>query len=90
MRVVVVGAGLGGLCVANGLHKAGVDVEVFEARDGIHDAGQGYRININATGHNALRACLADRAFPGIRAHAAPPGRSGGVPVFACAAVALP
>src|ERR1039457_2043744 len=63
MRVVVVGAGLGGLCVANGLHKAGVDVEVFEARDGIHDVGQGYRININATGHNALRACLADEHF---------------------------
>jgi 2-polyprenyl-6-methoxyphenol hydroxylase-like FAD-dependent oxidoreductase len=55
MRVVVVGAGLDGLCVAHGLHKAGVDVEVLEARDGIHDAGQGYRIDINATGHDALR-----------------------------------
>jgi 2-polyprenyl-6-methoxyphenol hydroxylase-like FAD-dependent oxidoreductase len=63
MRVVVVGAGLGGLCVAHGLHKAGVDVEVLEARDGIHDVGQGYRININAAGHNALRACLADGHF---------------------------
>src|ERR1017187_6141525 len=63
MRAVVVGAGLGGLCVAHGLHKAGVDVEVLEARDGIHDAGQGYRINISATGHNALRACLADEHF---------------------------
>lgn len=63
MRVVVAGAGLGGLCVANGLHKAGVDVEVLEARNGIHDVGQGYRININATGHNALRACLADEHF---------------------------
>jgi 2-polyprenyl-6-methoxyphenol hydroxylase-like FAD-dependent oxidoreductase len=40
-----------------------VDVEVFEARDGIRDVGQGYRININATGHNALRACLADEHF---------------------------
>src|ERR1019366_9451541 len=63
MRVVVVGAGLGGLCVAPGLHKAGVDVEVLEARDGIHDAGQGDRINISATGHNALRACLANEQF---------------------------
>ena len=63
MRAVVVGAGLGGLCVAHGLHKAGVDVEVLEARDGIHDFDQGYRININATGHNALRACLADEHF---------------------------
>jgi 2-polyprenyl-6-methoxyphenol hydroxylase-like FAD-dependent oxidoreductase len=63
MRVVVAGAGLGGLCVANGLRNAGVDVEVLEARDGIRDVGQGYRININATGHNALRACLADEHF---------------------------
>src|ERR1039457_6492414 len=63
MRAVVVGAGLGGLCVAHGLHKAGVDVEVLEARDGIHDFDQGYRINITATGHNALRTCLADEHF---------------------------
>jgi 2-polyprenyl-6-methoxyphenol hydroxylase-like FAD-dependent oxidoreductase len=63
MRVVVVGADLGGLCVTTGLHTAGVDVEVFEARDGIYDVGQGYRININATGHNALRACLSDERF---------------------------
>ena len=63
MRAVVVGAGLGGLCVAHGLHKAGVDVEVFEARTGIDDSAQGYRININATGHDALRRCLADEHF---------------------------
>jgi 2-polyprenyl-6-methoxyphenol hydroxylase-like FAD-dependent oxidoreductase len=63
MRAVVVGAGLGGLCMAHGLHKAGVDVEVLEAHDGIHDFDQGYRININAAGHNALRTCLADEHF---------------------------
>jgi 2-polyprenyl-6-methoxyphenol hydroxylase-like FAD-dependent oxidoreductase len=40
-----------------------VDVEVLEARDGIHDFAQGYRININATGHHALRTCLADEHF---------------------------
>jgi 2-polyprenyl-6-methoxyphenol hydroxylase-like FAD-dependent oxidoreductase len=63
MRVVVVGAGLGGLCLANGLHKAGVEVEVLEAQDAIQDFAQGYRININPTGHDALRACLTDGAF---------------------------
>jgi 2-polyprenyl-6-methoxyphenol hydroxylase-like FAD-dependent oxidoreductase len=63
MRAVVVGAGLGGLCVAHGLRKAGADVEVLEARAGIADSGLGYRININATGHNALRACLAEEYF---------------------------
>jgi 2-polyprenyl-6-methoxyphenol hydroxylase-like FAD-dependent oxidoreductase len=63
MRAVVTGAGLGGLCVAHGLRKAGADVEVLEARDGIGDFGQGYRININAAGHQALRTCLADEHF---------------------------
>jgi cation diffusion facilitator CzcD-associated flavoprotein CzcO len=41
MRAVVVGAGLGGLCVAHGLRKAGADVEVLEARAGIADSGLG-------------------------------------------------
>jgi hypothetical protein len=63
MRVVVVGAGIGGLRLANGLRRTGADVEVLEAHDGITDAGQGYRININATGHDALHACLAAEQF---------------------------
>lgn len=63
MRVVVVGAGLGGLCVANGLRAAGADVVVLEAQDGIRDRDQGYRININATGHDALRDCLPAAGF---------------------------
>lgn len=63
MRAIVVGAGLGGLCVANGLVKAGVDVEVLEAQEQIRDTRQGYRINVNAAGHEALRACLDDEHF---------------------------
>ncbi|MCK2244782.1 MULTISPECIES: NAD(P)/FAD-dependent oxidoreductase [unclassified Crossiella] len=58
MRVVVVGAGLGGLAVANGLRRKGLDVVVLEARPRLDDTEQGYRININATGHAALHACL--------------------------------
>ena len=63
MRVVVAGAGLGGLCAANGPLNAGADVEVLEAREDIADTEQGYRININATGHAALRACLTAQRF---------------------------
>lgn len=63
VRVAVVGAGLGGLCVANGLLHSGAEVEVREARAGMTDTEQGYRININATGHEALRACLTAQRF---------------------------
>ncbi|MEG8179843.1 FAD-dependent monooxygenase [Nocardia terpenica] len=63
MHVTVVGAGLGGLCVANGLLRAGMEVEVLEAHDGIRETGQGYRINVNASGHAGLRICLTDERF---------------------------
>jgi len=32
MRVLVVGAGPGGLCLAHGLAQAGIDVQVLERR----------------------------------------------------------
>ena len=30
MQVIIIGAGLGGLCLAHGLKKAGIEVYVFE------------------------------------------------------------
>jgi 2-polyprenyl-6-methoxyphenol hydroxylase-like FAD-dependent oxidoreductase len=56
--VIVAGAGLGGLCVANGLQKAGFRVLVLERDSGLFSRPQGYRININPTGDAALEACL--------------------------------
>ena len=35
LRVLVIGAGLGGLCLAQGLRKAGVDVAVYERDEGL-------------------------------------------------------
>jgi len=63
MYVTIVGAGLGRLCLANGLRKTSVAVEVLEARERDDDTRQGYRININAVGHAALRSCLSDPTF---------------------------
>jgi 2-polyprenyl-6-methoxyphenol hydroxylase-like FAD-dependent oxidoreductase len=60
LRVVVIGGGIGGLCLAQGLRKAGVSVAVFE-RGERHPRSswqQGYQIHINAAGSRALADCL--------------------------------
>jgi 2-polyprenyl-6-methoxyphenol hydroxylase-like FAD-dependent oxidoreductase len=63
MEVLVIGGGLGGLCLAQGLRRAGIDVAVYE-RDGSPDArDQGYRVHIDARGERALRACLPPAAY---------------------------
>ncbi|GAB3460790.1 FAD-dependent oxidoreductase [Actinophytocola sediminis] len=57
MRVIVVGAGLGGLTLANGLRRAGIEVAVYE-RDGARGRPQGISIHLDERGASALRACL--------------------------------
>jgi 2-polyprenyl-6-methoxyphenol hydroxylase-like FAD-dependent oxidoreductase len=57
-HVAIIGGGMGGLCLANGLKKAGISVAVYE-RDQSPDARpQGYRIHIDPQGSTALHACL--------------------------------
>lgn len=53
-RVLVAGAGIGGLALANGLRRAGVEVEVFEREPSVFARGPGYRINIRPEGGQAL------------------------------------
>src|ERR1700744_6796888 len=56
--VVIIGAGTGGLCLAQGLHSAGIRVRVFERDRTPTDRLQGYRLHISETGNRALQACL--------------------------------
>lgn len=60
LRVAVVGGGLGGLCLAQGLKRAGapLDVAVFERDRTRTDRLQGYRVHIDPAGSRALHACL--------------------------------
>jgi salicylate hydroxylase len=58
LRVAVIGGGTGGLCLAHGLHQAGVSVAVYERSRIRTERLQGYRVHINPRGAHALHACL--------------------------------
>jgi 2-polyprenyl-6-methoxyphenol hydroxylase-like FAD-dependent oxidoreductase len=58
IRVLVIGGGLSGLCLAQGLRKAGVDVVVYERDAGLAVRMQGHRIHIDTRGEQALCQCL--------------------------------
>ena len=62
-RVLVIGAGTGGLALAHGLVRAGIDVQVFE-RDAVRTDGlHGYRVGIDPDGSRALHALLPPELY---------------------------
>ncbi|MCH1866497.1 FAD-dependent monooxygenase [Nocardioides sp. CFH 31398] len=75
MRVVVVGAGIGGLALAQGLVRAGVDVVVLERDAALADTG-GYRLHLTPQAGAALRGLLAPVAWDAVLAACAAPGSS--------------
>jgi 2-polyprenyl-6-methoxyphenol hydroxylase-like FAD-dependent oxidoreductase len=68
MRVIVIGAGLGGLGLAQALLGAGIDVEVYERDPALEARFQGYRIGLGERGLAALRQCLPSRLHPLLEA----------------------
>jgi 2-polyprenyl-6-methoxyphenol hydroxylase-like FAD-dependent oxidoreductase len=76
-HVIVIGAGLGGLCLAQGLRKAGVSVEVYERDRTRSRRREGFRIHLNPAGSRSLRACLPDRLWAEFMATSGPAGDFG-------------
>ncbi|WP_018330976.1 FAD-dependent oxidoreductase [Actinomycetospora chiangmaiensis] len=73
LRVLVIGGGTGGMCLAHGLRRAGIDVAVHE-RDRTRTSGlHGYRVGISPNGARALHACLAPELFETFVATTAAP-----------------
>lgn len=62
-HVVIVGAGIGGLCLAQNLKKAGISVAVYERDESRTARLQGYRIHINPDGSRALFESLPPRLW---------------------------
>lgn len=74
MRVAIVGAGIGGLALAHGLRRAGVDATVYERDPSPRHRNQGYRIHISSVGEEALAALLPDAVRRRVIATATLPG----------------
>ena len=86
-HIAIIGAGLSGLCLAQGLRMAGLDVAVYERDENASVRAQGYRISMDARGTEALRACLPDRLYELFEATCGQP--STGVTAFSSDGLSL-
>ncbi len=77
LHVIVVGGGIAGLCLAQGLRRAGVSVAVYERDRSRTDRLEGYRIHINPAGSRALKVCLPPPVWDSFVATAGEPGGIG-------------
>ncbi|MFI9504561.1 FAD-dependent oxidoreductase [Nocardia sp. NPDC052566] len=69
----MIGAGLGGLCLVQGLRRAGISVAVYERDSAAGVRRQGYRLHIDRRGRDALSVTLPPRLFALVAAIAGRP-----------------
>src|SRR4249920_3412102 len=77
IRVIIIGGGIAGLCLAQGLRQASVDVAVYERDRTPTDRLSGYCIHLNPAGSRALHACLLPALWNRLVATAGEPGGLG-------------
>jgi 2-polyprenyl-6-methoxyphenol hydroxylase-like FAD-dependent oxidoreductase len=77
IRVIIIGGGIAGLCLAQGLRQASVDVAVYERDRTPTDRLSGYCIHLNPAGSRALHACLPPALWNRFVATAGEPGGLG-------------
>jgi 2-polyprenyl-6-methoxyphenol hydroxylase-like FAD-dependent oxidoreductase len=63
LHVLIIGGGIGGLALAQGLKKIGVNVSIYERDKSSNFRPQGYRIHINPDGTHALYENLPRSLF---------------------------
>ncbi|WP_416797552.1 flavin-dependent oxidoreductase [Ciceribacter azotifigens] len=69
MKVLIAGGGIGGLTTALFLHKAGIEVEIFERAENIRELGVGINMLPHAVSELAGLDLLPDLDAQGIRTH---------------------
>jgi hypothetical protein len=62
-HVLIIGGGIGGLTLAQGLKRARISAAVYERDRTLTDRLQGYRVHISPTGSLALHECLPPHLF---------------------------
>ncbi|MEU9100867.1 FAD-dependent monooxygenase [Streptomyces sp. NPDC048361] len=76
-HVLIIGGGIGGLCLAQGLRKAGLGFAVYERGPArADDDGEDQRVRIGPQGARALYACLPPEAWEEFTACVEGGGRS--------------
>ena len=75
LHVLIIGGGIGGLTLAQGLKKSGVSVAVYERDRTMTDRVQGYRVHINPAGSLALHECLPPELFEAFARTCGKPSR---------------
>ncbi|TMW55237.1 hypothetical protein Poli38472_013128 [Pythium oligandrum] len=70
-RVLIIGGGIGGLCLAQGLKRQGIPSTVFERDPSVTSRSQGYRLRINNDGFDALEAYLSPKILDVFKASSA-------------------
>jgi salicylate hydroxylase len=76
LHVLVIGGGIGGLALAQGLRREGVSVAVYERDRSLTSRLQGYRVHISPGGSRALHECLPPHLFNAFDRTCGKPGRT--------------
>lgn len=74
-HVIVIGAGVGGLVLAQRLKRDGVPVHVYERDPSPKSPVPGYRLSISPSGARALKACLPPDVFDRLTQETGQPSR---------------
>jgi 2-polyprenyl-6-methoxyphenol hydroxylase-like FAD-dependent oxidoreductase len=76
LQVLIIGGGVGGLALAQGLRREGVSAAVYERDRSLTSRLQGYRVHISPGGSRALHECLPPHLFAAFDRTCGKPARA--------------